>query len=260
MLLDLSPFPYFASIPPQDLVRLGGNNDGGYVVSYQAVLKSHYLLSFGIAYDINFEYDFVNLNKNLKLAHFYDQQTKPFAPKYILSIFYLSAKYISPRPIIGYFKFLQKRRYLLKRDSKFFKTNVSNSEYRNHITFKQSLNKFPLSSSVFLKIDIEGDEFLILPEILSNLNIFSGIVIEFHGVNTSLLEIQNFIISLKNNGLLLDHFHVNNYGGVGYRGLPDVIELSFSRISRKENRVTSLPIPNLDNPNSPNRPDYNIIF
>ena len=67
-------------------------------------------------------------------------------------------------------------------------------------------------------------------------------------------------ISLKNNGLLLDHFHVNNYGGVGYRGLPDVIELSFSRILRKENRVTSLPIPNLDNPNTPNRPDYTIIF
>lgn len=47
----------------QDLVRLGKNNDGGYLVNKVDILKSTELLSFGIGSDTSFENDFLILNQ-----------------------------------------------------------------------------------------------------------------------------------------------------------------------------------------------------
>ena len=46
-----------------DLIRLGKDNDGGYLVNKLDVEKTKGLLSFGIGNDISFEEDFTKLNK-----------------------------------------------------------------------------------------------------------------------------------------------------------------------------------------------------
>jgi len=45
-----------------DLIRLGKNNDGGYLVGKNSVLNSSTLISFGINDDCSFEKEFKNLN------------------------------------------------------------------------------------------------------------------------------------------------------------------------------------------------------
>ena len=57
------------------LIRLGKNNDGGYVVEENSILKSKTLLSFGIDHDWSFEEDFYNKNKCV--VHSYDGSVGP---------------------------------------------------------------------------------------------------------------------------------------------------------------------------------------
>jgi hypothetical protein len=52
-----------------DLIRLGRNNDGGYLVGKNSVLKSNVLISFSIRDDCSFEKGFKNL-KNSKFLCF----------------------------------------------------------------------------------------------------------------------------------------------------------------------------------------------
>lgn len=61
-LINLSQYKSLQPHPPSDLFRLGGSNDGGYVISSSSVTQSKYLLSFGIFYDVNFEFDFVKFH------------------------------------------------------------------------------------------------------------------------------------------------------------------------------------------------------
>jgi hypothetical protein len=45
-----------------DIIRLGKDHDGGYLVNYADVVKSKKLFSFGTGADISFEKDFTRLN------------------------------------------------------------------------------------------------------------------------------------------------------------------------------------------------------
>ena len=49
------------------LERIGKENDGGYLINSEAILKSDYLLSFGIFDDWSFEKSFKKYNKNAKI-------------------------------------------------------------------------------------------------------------------------------------------------------------------------------------------------
>ena len=57
-----------------NLVRLGKNNDGGYLVEKSSLLNSQCLISFGINLDWSFEKDFFKLKKCL--IHCYDHTIK----------------------------------------------------------------------------------------------------------------------------------------------------------------------------------------
>ena len=50
--------PYFC----EDIIRLGKDNDGGYLVNKQDILKSKKLISLGVGDDVSFEMDFMKLN------------------------------------------------------------------------------------------------------------------------------------------------------------------------------------------------------
>ncbi len=47
----------------KDLIRIGKDNDGGYLISKKDLLKSDFLLSLGIYDDWSFEKDFIKKNK-----------------------------------------------------------------------------------------------------------------------------------------------------------------------------------------------------
>ena len=49
------------------LMRLGKNNDGGYLIGKKSVTNSKNLISFGIADDWTFEDHFQKINKDIKV-------------------------------------------------------------------------------------------------------------------------------------------------------------------------------------------------
>lgn len=46
-----------------ELVRIGSDNDGGYLVEKNSLLASKYLISFGLVLNWSFEKEFFNLRK-----------------------------------------------------------------------------------------------------------------------------------------------------------------------------------------------------
>ncbi len=66
-----------------DLVRLGKNNDGGYLVCKNSIEVSDYLISFGINDDFSFEEDFKN-KKNIPIFAYDPTTTNIFFLKKIL--------------------------------------------------------------------------------------------------------------------------------------------------------------------------------
>ena len=69
-----------------------------------------------------------------------------------------------------------------------YEINVGNKP--EQITFKNTLDNLPIKSEkIFLKIDIENDEYTLLNDILKYSYLFTGLVIEFHRAKDNILEI-----------------------------------------------------------------------
>lgn len=112
ILVDLSAFPTLQPQPPEYLCRIGSQFDGCYVVSKCAMSESEHLLSIGISYDVNFEYDFVNSDLNSRSAYMYDASTKPFSPEHMVLVIMNCILFVSHRPMMDYLVFLKKRKRL----------------------------------------------------------------------------------------------------------------------------------------------------
>ena len=75
---------YFSFLPASDLIRIGRENDGGYLVSRSDIDKSDVLIGLGINDDWSFEKDFKNLravevfayDASISYKHFFKQLVK----------------------------------------------------------------------------------------------------------------------------------------------------------------------------------------
>ena len=54
---------FFKYKTARDLIRLGHDHDGGYIVSRSDIINSDALVSLGLGYDWSFEIDFININR-----------------------------------------------------------------------------------------------------------------------------------------------------------------------------------------------------
>jgi hypothetical protein len=117
---------------------------------------------------------------------------------------------------------------------------------------------------VFVKLDVEGDEYTIVPEIVRRAPLFNGLVIEWHALD------QRWGVFARCMDALREHFDVVHVHGNNYRplipdtGVPTVLEMSFAHKARAggpplPSRAT-YPIEGLDWPCNPARPDYPLTF
>jgi FkbM family methyltransferase len=243
-----------------DLIRLGQNNDGGYLVEKNSVLSSKGLISFGLNLDWSFEKDFSSLNK--QPIHCYDHTVK-----------YSNIKKYSRNSLLNIFnkKFWSKKGIRRIIESLNLSNNYKNFFSGNIIHFRQAIglgnNLIKLDevlkrmnvSPIFLKIDIEGSEYRILDDIIRLQNNICGLVIEFHDVDLNLNKILDFINKLSLN---LVHIHGQNPGGESYldsNGDPTQIELSFSNTTNFINQTVKIPH-HLDQPSDARFNEVNLIF
>ena len=236
---------FFSFNQAQDLVRIGKNYDGGYLVSEKDIEKSDLLIGLGISDDWSFEEDFLSRKKVEILAYDGSVSQKYFVRQLIKSTIRLDK-------LKNFFYWFKK---LLKYKIFFSQPNVNHiqkfvglkSECGSYCTFLEILNETK-NRNIFLKIDIEGSEYRLLNDIVENENRISGMVIELHDCDIHLREIKKFI---KKFSLNLVHIHANNYAPIRLDNkLPLVLELTFSKYAKF---TKSLTLPHkLDMPNNKN--------
>jgi hypothetical protein len=198
------------------LIRLGKDNDGGYLVGKKTILKTKFLVSLGIGDDCSFEKDILKLNNKINI-YCYD--------RFPLSKNYFIKEIIKSLVVLDFHNIS----HLLKVRNDYKKIFRNNNVKKRLIRYKsliKIIKENNISSETFLKVDIEGAEYRILDEILENQKIFTGIILEFHDVDFHKEKIKTFINSLK---LDLTHIHVNNSSVIDLENDATCIELTFEK-------------------------------
>lgn len=206
----------------KQLIRLGKNHDGGYLINAVDLIASNQLISFGIGQDISFEQEFV-------------KQTNA--------------------GVVAYDCSAGDNDFFNSKDRRLIKKNVMASSNENAI----SCYDIELLPNTFVKCDIDGHEYDILDWLIVNSRLMTGMVIEFHDIcNYEYFnEMTNFISKID---LKLIHIHINNYGYYDVDSViyPNVIELSFTS---SDCSLGPVKLPHeLDMPNNPSDSDFTITF
>jgi hypothetical protein len=240
-----------------NLIRIGKNNDGGYLVDKQSVLNSNILISFGINDDCSFELEFEYLNSNVKVFCYDGTIEKFFWTKKILielvKVFTFRSNFNKSltllKKFLNFIKFFKKNIIINK--------NLSNINSNKLINLDEIFknNNF-LKEEVFIKLDIERDEYRILDDLIKYEKFLSGLVIEIHDFD---VHLEKIILFVKKFNLILVHIHANNFGYIGKNGIPTVVELSFSKNINKINKSIIFPH-NLDQPNNPDKQELALKF
>jgi hypothetical protein len=234
---------FFSFNTPNDLIRIGRNFDGGYLVSKADINRSEKLIGLGINDDWSFEEDFFHRKKVDVFAYDASINERYFFKQLIKSVIRVD----NIKLLAHWFKVILKyRRFFSQKNVHHIQKFVGlNTENKSYCTFEDVLNKID-NKNIFLKIDVEGSEYRFLDDILKNEDRITGMVIELHDCDIHLPEIERFI---NNFSLKLVHVHANNFCPISKDdGLPLVLELTFSKYANKFNKI-KLPH-KLDMPNN----------
>lgn len=261
----------------EDLIRIGKQNDGGYVIREQDIYATDVLVSLGVSFDWSFEKDFLIRNNKIKIKTF-DGST---GFKYFkFNIKTRLKAFLKNRDRKSFINLIKRVRLALN-FAVFFKFNLSSKvihtekfvgkihsvfdDFHKNYGYKPEFIKFSdvlieSLDNVFLSIDIEGSEYELLSELCEYSNNLTALNIEFHNVNENLETIERFIGNLN---MQLIHTHVNNFGPI-VDGIPTVLELSFSNMKNQKSKiqyslVNQLPI-EIDQSNNPDKKDFIVNF
>ena len=250
----------------KNLKRFGIKKDGGYVLEITALSRVSHLVSFVMDDEFSFEIDFLKYN-NKNTLQIYDHTVSH--KNHFLKILKVLRRIISFRnnpkklifPILRYYNFLK---FINNK-----KVNFSPLKITGQITEKKNINIDKVFSllgksidKIGLKIDIEGDEYKILDNVIEKSSRINFLIIEFHNIKENK---KIFFTHMDKLIKIFDiiHIHGNNHEFILPDGFPNVIEVSL--VNKKNNLIytkypTSFPIEGLDYPNNPASPDIEINF
>ena len=235
-----------------DLIRVGRDNDGGYLISKSDVTQSDHIIGLGINDDWSFEEGFTKLKKVRVSAYDASVDSDFFLRQVLVSLkrLKLRSAFRSAQKFSQYKSFFSNGNTHISK----FVTDFSLGQYISiDAVFKSAI----YFKNIFLKIDIEGFEYRILESIIENSHRITGLVIEFHDCDLHIDRIEQFVSRLP---LQLVHVHANNYGLVNANHFPLVLEITFSKHASPDNdNVDTLPHP-LDMPNNPEAKEIKIMF
>ena len=236
------------------LKRIGGNNDGGYVIDERNISNSDILIGLGMSDNWLFEEEFNSINS--VPTYVYDQTVslKVFLKKCKKYIFRIN------KPKIFFHWLKTSYKYI-----KFFKGNKFHQKKLvginlppDYISLDTIINNLKNEnfSHIYLKIDIEGWEYRLLQDLILHSEVIEGLAIEFHDADLHIDKIEQFI---KKFPLTLVHTHCNNYSPLNDNNMPLAIECTFSCKTVSKQLVKHLPNV-LDMPNNPLIEDYKLAF
>lgn len=204
-----------------ELIRMGSDHDGGYLVDPKSIEQSNALIALGIGRNWSFEKDFLE-RKSVRI-HAYDYSIglgywiKHFL-KRVLAV--LIGRFSDPFDAVKLFLEFK----IFFKDSAVLYLEKVGTAPGCDTNLKKALDKLD-RAPLFLKVDIEGYEYQILEEIIRCKDDLTGLVIEFHSVSDNIEQIEDFINKI---GITLIHIHPNN-NRLDEEGGPKAIELTFSK-------------------------------
>ena len=232
-------------------IRIGRNQDGGYIYANQDLNKIDTVYSFGVDCEMGMESHFHEINPTAKI-NMYDPAGKLYSQNYDKV---KMDKFVSELP--SYCKF---------RNMGVCGDNISNEHLipLSKLITQNGDNK----NRLLLKMDIEGGEFDVFSNTYINyLLLFDQMSIEFHfNLNdNSFIQTYSNVLKKLNEHFYMFHIHANNYAPVctvNGHSIPSVLEISFAKKSLFPNAVPST-VANkgteyLDFPNNPNAPEIKL--
>ena len=261
-----------------DLVRLGRNADGGYLLPREVLEDITGCLSLGLGVDWSFEKALLEAKRGKIKARdivFYDASTSIVG---ILKLIrYMTIRTLSEfkqgrsvrkynwfdfqRVSIGLFTYLpvfRIRRNTFRHEKKFV---VRNPKSKDECSLVEALSYCSDLRTTILKIDIEGGEWEILKtesdyDLLIDVPV---LIMEIH--DTRKKEFLELVKSLQRD-FWIAHLHGNTSGGCEESGMPLYLEATFvnSRYPAMAGFRKSLPLPSLDFSNRPGEEPHKIEF
>ncbi len=252
-----------------DLVRLGNTHDGGYVLPRAILEGSDALVTCGLALEWTFELEYRKLFSQKPIWAFdYTVDPKHYYKRFLTGLKRL------PMLRKGAFRDLM-RSYARQREFDRLFNGITGifrpkrifnriEQVSYDITLPQVFGAIRGESRLIAKIDIEGSEYRIIDDLLDFKHMVTCILLEFHDTEPFREPFLKALAKLQD-AYVLAHLHGNNYVGAASDGLPEVLELTLVRKDLVSNSSAAklrshLPLPGLDFPNHPDRPDFHFDF
>jgi hypothetical protein len=235
----------------KELVRIGKANHGGFVISQKDIENSDLLISLGVTEDWSFESHFIAIKKIPVIAY-----GTAVSNNYLLSQLVKSLIRFD-RPKLAWYWLRTYYRYkkFFSGDNTHLEQHIGAKFNENYSTLQEVFDRVK-SNNIFLKIDIEGNEYRIFEELIRNQHRISGLVLELHDCDLHMERIHNFIDQFS---LAVIHIHANNFAPLStINRIPLVLDITFSAVPNP-NIDYKYPSP-LDMPNNPNAEEIMLNF
>tara|TARA_B110001452_G_scaffold56200_1_gene43570 strand:- start:3044 stop:3808 length:765 start_codon:yes stop_codon:yes gene_type:complete len=229
------------------LTRVGSKQDGGYYLPNKIIKTSKKIISCGLGSDWSFEKNLQKKNKNIKIV-FYDHSINfIFWVKSTISYIYFFVRYRSNiKNVMIFFNYIEFFKHKNIKHEKLKVTKVNNLK-KKEISLNQIL-KTELNDLI-LKIDIEGDEYFVLEDIVKHQKKINCLIIEFHNIDKNKKKIKTFLKSIEH--LKNCNISPNNSVAADENGDPLVVEIVFINkkfLIKKDFRKNIIPKYSSNNP------------
>jgi len=236
------------------LVRIGRDNDGGYLIDRRNLDHTEMLINMGVFNDWSFEEHF--LSKRTVPLICYDRTVsawKFFIKLYThMFLFEPVNSWNALKPFVAYLRFFNSTTRIHRKE------NIASENGDGVVSPETVLTRDVPSDcrNLFFNIDIEGSEYQILDSLVAHADRIEGLAIEFHDVDRNIARIHRFIRDFP---LALCHVHPNNHALVLDDRTPTVVECTFTRRPADGTGTVDLPH-ELDMRNTLKQPELSVEF
>ena len=210
-------------VKSNNLCRIGGYRDGGYVLPFSSIVDSDILISGGIGSNARYETDAIDINPKIKIIP-YDKSFSVIR-MFLRILYHVFKKNIDFRQsmIESLSAIIIKNKFGIRKEFLTKKNDIERVLFQNKIT----------SNKILIKLDIEGSEYEILESVFSNESRITALNIEFHSLNKqkNLQLLKSFVQKTK---MKLIFVSINETSIVD--GFPSIIELSFTSDKYLDNK------------------------
>jgi len=200
---------WFCPVKADNLVRLGGKMDGGYIVPQNAIDTAQGLLSFGLGDDWTFDQDWHNLKPSDPI-HMYDASVTRDTVRISVNT-----------GVRGHLD-------LKSMYDEFFQGNRQHvPEFIGPDNFAQALDRLGVDQ-IFVKMDIEGGEYAIIDQFVEHRDRIVGMAVEWHACDNRNPRWQEAVEKWKQYYDIV-HVHGNNHVSPDRDGVFGCMELTHVR-------------------------------